>query len=305
MSCKNCKIKPVITLVNNNKELCKSCFLKYFERKFKKTIRLFNLVDKNDRIGVAVSGGKDSMVLLYLLNKIFKNHKMELVAISVDEGIQGYRDKTLEKVKEFCNKNKIEHHIYSYKEEFGKTLDKTLKDNKDLRSCSICGVFRRTILNKKSKELKLTKLALGHNLDDEVQTILMNQFRNNPELNARGGPITGIKQHKEFIQRIKPLYFLTEKEVMTFAYLKDLVTDFTECPHSNEAYRNSVRDFINNFEKKYPGTRHSIVNSFIQILPILKENFKNSNIQKCKICKEPCSGEICRACIYKELINEN
>ena len=167
----------------------------------------------------------------------------------------------------------------------------------------MCGPFRRYILNKKSKGLGFTKLATGHNLDDESQTIMMNYFRRNLETSARLGPITGIVNDKKFIRRIKPLYLMTEKEVATYAFLKNLIPNFKECPYNTDAYRGDVRDFLNNFESKYPGTKHSIITSFLELLPLLKEHYKNSiPINECKSCGEPCSQEICQTCKIVEVL---
>src|SRR3989344_70420 len=131
MPCKNCLNKPVIKLTNNNIQLCKQHFIKYFERKVFNTIRNYKLIEKNDKVGVAVSGGKDSLtvlnILIILKNKI---RKFEIEAIAIDEGIKDYRDETLENAKKFCNENKIKLHIFSYKEEFGDTLDNFLKKSK-------------------------------------------------------------------------------------------------------------------------------------------------------------------------------
>ncbi len=300
MVCKNCKINPVIRLTNSNINLCKNCFIRYFEKKVLKTIRQFNLIDKGDNIAVAASGGKDSTVVLYLLKNLLKDRTLKIQAIAIDEGIHDYRDKSLEFLKEFCKKNNIKLNIYSYKKEFGKSLDEILKTYKKI-PCSICGVLRRYLLNKKSKELNVNKLVTGHNLDDESQSILMNNFRNNLKISARLGPITGIKIDKRFIKRIKPLYLVSEKEVTTYAYLKELMTKFNECPHDTDSYRAQIRDMLNEFEAKYEGTKNGIVISFLEMLPMLKNNYKETaEIKSCKICDEPCSQEICMACNYIE-----
>ena len=305
MSCKNCVEKPVIKLTNNNLQLCKQHFIRYFEKKVLNTITNYKLIDKNDKIAVALSGGKDSLTVLNILNMLkIKTRKFEIEAIAIDEGIQGYRDKTLETAKKFCEENKIKLNIFSYKEEFGNTLDNFLKKNA-MKACSMCGPFRRYLLNKKSKELGFNKLVTGHNLDDESQTIMMNYFRRNLETSARLGPITGVLKDKRFVRRIKPLYLMTEKETATYAFLKGLISEFNECPHSTDSYRGHVRDMLNNFEAKYPGTKHSIITSFLEILPLLRENYKNFiPINNCKICDEPCSQEICQTCKIVEILKK-
>ena len=296
MTCSRCRTKPVIKLPNSNISLCKTCFLKYFERKVRKTIRQYKLFKKGQHIGIAVSGGKDSITTLYVLNKITKPQRTtKLTAIAIDEGIKGYRDETLKFAKKVCKELKIPLETTSYKKEFGKTLDQILKKN-DIKPCTVCGVFRRYLLNKLAQKLKLDIIATGHNLDDEAQSILMNQFKNNITASARLGPITGIKSDKKFIRRIKPLYFLTEKEIMTYAYLKNLATKYDECPYAKDSYRDEMRTLINNFDRKYPSSKHSIINSFIEILPLLKKNHKKTDINYCKSCGEPTSQEECTTC---------
>lgn len=303
MPCKFCKIKPVINLTNNKINLCKSCFIKYFERKAYKTIRQYKLLEKGDHVVIAVSGGKDSLSVLNLLNKL-ANKKMDIkiTALLIDEGIKNYRNKSIENAKKFCKEKGIKLEISSYKDNFGKTLDQMKKKNKDTIACSMCGVFRRSLLNKKARELKATKLATGHNLDDEAQSILMNQLRHNIALSSRLGPITGVKRDPRFIPRIKPFYFLTEKEVATYAFLHNLISDFNECTYCEESYRFEIRDLLNDMEQKHPGTKHAIVASFIEILPLLKNRFKDVEIKSCKQCGEPCSSEICNVCQVIEKI---
>lgn len=303
MPCKFCKTKPVITLTNNKVNLCKSCFTKYFEKKALRTIKQYKLLEKGDHIVVAVSGGKDSLSVLNLLDKTKDRMKIKLTALLIDEGIKGYRDKSVEDAKKFCKEKKIHLEIASYKDNFGKTLDAMKKKNKDTIACSMCGVFRRSLLNKKSRELKATKLATGHNLDDEAQSILMNQLRHNIVLSSRLGPMNGVKRDSRFIPRIKPFYFLTEKEVATYAYLHGLVSDFNECTYCEESYRFEIRDLLNEMEQKHPGTKHALVASFIEILPLLKNKFKDVEMKSCKSCGEPSSSEICNVCqISKKIL---
>lgn len=301
MACKKCKTNPVIKLSNSEIQLCKLCFFKYFERKVLRTITAYKLIENKDHIGVAVSGGKDSLSVLYILSKICNKRKIKITAILIDEGIKSYRNKTIQSAKELCKELKVKLNIYSFKKEFEKSLDQMTKQH----PCSVCGVLRRYLLNKYSKKLKITKLATGHNLDDEAQSIIMNFFRRNIKTSARMGPITGVIDTKDFIKRIKPFHFMTERETATYAYLKGFIKEFKECPYSTDSYRGSIRDMLNEFETKYPGTKHNIITSFMEILPLLKEKYKTEKtIKKCKKCKEPSSQDICQACkILDSVIN--
>lgn len=287
----------------SGEKLTKTDFTKYIEKKVAKTISQFNLIERDDIVTVAVSGGKDSLVLLHILSKFQKKHGFKLNAILIDEGIAGYRDKTIPKAQSVCNDNEVELHIYSYKDNFGQPLDNIVKDG--FHPCSVCGVFRRKLLNKHARELKSTKLATGHNLDDEAQAILMNQLKHNLELSARMGPITGLQQDKLFVPRIKPLYMITEKEVMIYAFLHDLTDDFTECPYVNESFRKDVQEMLNNLEDKHPGAKQGLVKSFLDNLPLLRDKYRSTrSIQTCNECGEPCIGESCNACKMQQKITK-
>lgn len=297
--CHACEKNPVFKL-HSGEQLCKSCFLKYFEKKVRKTIRVHKLIDKKDDIAIAVSGGKDSFTVLDILHNIYKKNKnIQLKALMIDEGIEGYRDECIEPTKNFCKERNIPLEIVSYKKAFGFNLDQVVEGRKP---CSVCGVLRRNLLNTYAKKLQVKKLATGHNLDDEAQTIIMNQFRKNIEASARLGPMTGAEDHEGFVRRIKPLYFMSEKEIMSYAFLKGLTRNFNECPYNKESYRNQVREMLNSFEEMYPGTKHSIVNSFMEILPALQKKEKKGKIRSCTKCHEPSSQDICQTCKVLEQV---
>jgi tRNA(Ile)-lysidine synthase TilS/MesJ len=214
MICKKCKKK----CVSSSPNYCKEHFISYFEEKVSHTIKKFSLIKKSERVAVAVSGGKDSMSLIYLLNKFGYN----VSAVAVDEGISGYRDRTLEHMKRFCGKNKISYKIVSFKKYFGNTLDNIIKKNTIL-PCSVCGVFRRRLLKLYSEDFDV--LATGHNMDDECQAIVMNLLKTNISLLSRLGPVSGGKKKKEFTKRVKPFYLCSEKEIMIYSFLNRLNTD--------------------------------------------------------------------------------
>ena len=130
----------------------------------------------------------------------------------------------------------------------------------------------------------------------------MNIFKANTRLAGRLGPKTGFNEHEQFIQRVKPLYLCTEKEVRLYTLLKKFKVQYTECPYSKEGYRHHIQEMLNNFEHKYHGTKQGIINSFLDILPLLKETEKNVGLQSCQKCSEPANQEICAACKIKEVL---
>jgi uncharacterized protein (TIGR00269 family) len=198
-------------------------------------------------------------------------------------------------LKKYCKEWDVPLHVYSFKSEFGKTLDR-MKNSRggDISpNCSLCGVFRRNLMNRKSKELG-DVLVTGHNLDDEVQTIFMNLIQNDYDRLARMGFIAGIKKHKGFIPRVKPLRTITEKQSATYFFSKGFETSPVECPYVYTSLRHKVREQLNLFEFKYPGTKRNILAWFDNIKPKLETG--DSEIILCKLCGEPSSKSICEAC---------
>jgi len=287
MPCSICNKKSIY------KNYCKEHFIDYFENKVKITIKKFKLLSKKDKIIVAASGGKDSLTILSILHKLGYN----VSALAIDEGIKGYRDATLEKLDNFCKKNNIKLIIKSFKDEFSKSLDDILIKNNN-RPCTVCGIFRRYLLNKYSRGYDI--IATGHNLDDEAQAILMNLFKNNISALKRQGPVSGLVKSKKFTKRVKPLYYLLEKEVMIYAFLNNLTTEFNECPNVSQAFRLRIRDYLNNLELGNPETKKNLIDWFINQKITFSEN--KHEIKSCKICGENSSTNICKACEYRKLI---
>ena len=163
--------------------LCKKCFTQSIEAKVRATITRYHMLNFDDHLAVAVSGGKDSLSLLHILAKLKRfRPKTTLTAVTVDEGIAGYRNEALEIAAANCKKLEIPHHIVSFKELYGFTLDEIIlkarsKGETELTACAYCGVLRRKAINIGARQVKANKVATAHTLDDEAQTILMNIFR--------------------------------------------------------------------------------------------------------------------------------
>lgn len=300
-TCSKCK-KPAVTFIRyNGTHLCNDHFIEYFERRVKKDIKKQGRTEGNSKIAVAVSGGKDSTVALYVIHDIFsKRANIELYGITVDEGIRGYRDESIKFAAKNCKKLGIKHHIISFEDVIGKTMDEIASLKDELGECSYCGVFRRFCLNKKSKELGIDKLVTGHNLDDTAQSILMNFVNGDMQKLARLGPHKKVQPG--LVPRVLPLCIIPEKEVALYAIIKNIDFHDAECPYSTRALRGDFRDIIDNLEFKNPGTRHSILNSYDDIKDMLLEKYPPAELNKCLECGEPTAQELCKACLLKDRI---
>ena len=309
--CDKCSTKSAITLAYGPHYYCERHFTSFFEKRFRKTIRKYKLFSQKEKIVIALSGGKDSVTLLHLLKKYYsKSNPME--ALIIDEGVAGYREKAIKAAIENCEKLQVKYKVVTFKEEFGITNDKLmpliLANPKMGGTCAFCGTLRRNIMNRYAKKLGADKLATGHNLDDEVQSFVMNVFNNDFERMKRMSIVGGIIEHSGFVKRIKPLYETPEKEIIAYCAFRGIKHYSEECcPYSWTAKRNEYREMLNHFEGRFPGTEHSILRFYENILPLVRP--KNSEKPKlseklveCKKCGEPTEKEFCKACEMIEKI---
>lgn len=283
-------------------------FIRYFEKKVFYTIRKYELIGKKDKVAIAFSGGKDSMTLLYVLNKFCKKRNQELLALAIDEGIKNYRSNLLKEGKKFCSELEIPLKIFSFKKEFGFKLSdkKILQKIKKMKlsNCAVCSILKRWLLNKKAKEMKVNVIATAHSLDDEAENILLNIFKGNSELLAKLGPKSGTQETKAFVQRIKPFYLCSTKEIVLYAKLKKLPIPSEKiaiCPLRGETFRIEIRKFLDDMNEKHVDIKNAVVKSFLKIMPLIKEKFKDVEFRKCKRCGFASSHEFCKACL---LLNE-
>jgi uncharacterized protein (TIGR00269 family) len=281
--------------------LCRRCFTQSIEEKARATIAKYQMFRFDDRIAVAVSGGKDSVSLLHVLAKIEKRHpKAELVAVTVDEGIRGYRDEALKIAAENCEELGLEHCVVSFRELFGCTFDqmvKRLKDGQDakLTPCASCGVLRRKALNTAARKIGADKLATAHTLDDETQTFLLNILHGDVLRIAKEKPITD-EAHPKLVPRIKPFCEVPERETALYAYVRGIRFQNTPCPYASEALRNEARAMLNRMEEKHPGIKFTIFKSIEKIRPAIEETAKKEGLGECTECGEPTTDKICRTC---------
>jgi uncharacterized protein (TIGR00269 family) len=291
----------------SGERLCKKCFVESVEAKVRGTIGKYSMFGFDDRIAVAVSGGKDSISLLHILAKTERAHpQASLVAVTVDEGIKGYRDEALEIAAANCKTLGIEHHVVSFKQLYGFTLDEILaraelKGEREMTSCAYCGVLRRRALNVAARDVCADKVATAHTLDDEVQTSLMNIFRGDIARLAKEKPMTD-EVHPRLVRKVKPFCEIPERESTLYAYVKKIRFQDTPCPYASEALRNDIRAMLNRMEEKRAGTKYTVFKSMERIRPALVEVVKKDEFKECRECGEPAASGLCRTCeILREL----
>lgn len=299
MRCSFCNKKAIYN--DGKTAYCKEHFIEYFENKILNTIKTYNLIEPGEKVAVAVSGGKDSVSLLYLLNKYKEDLEIDVVGIHIDEGIKNYRDKLKNYLLNLAKKYNWEIKVYKFRDYFGFALDDCVKIEEKLRPCTICGVWRRWLMWKAAKDLDVDKIATAHNLNDEVQTMFINLFEGNIKDFVKGGPVVGIVEY-DFVPKIKPFYLVTEKETTIYALINKIEPPWVECPYIYGQTRDEIRKWLYKLEEYFPGFHKRVINKYLGILNKLKVVYKKESridLRPCKYCKYPTSRDVCRACEIK------
>jgi uncharacterized protein (TIGR00269 family) len=272
-------------------------FLENFEEEVRNTISDYGLIHRREKVAVAASGGKDSTTLLYLLHKF--GFKVEALHINLHLG--KYSNKCLSMLKKFCKEYRIKLHVVDMVKEFGSSMcyiREGIQSGKRITNCMACGIIKKWMLNRYARKLKADKVATGHHLDDEAQTIIINMMRGNPSLNIGLGPTAGILQDKKFIPRVKPLYFSPEENIKKYSELMKLPVNYEKCPCAIGSYRIETRKFLKEMEDAGLKVKENILNNFLKKLPELKGYFvdKSKKLVYCSICGEPSRNDICKPC---------
>ena len=285
----------------SGERLCRKCFSASIEAKVRSTITKYHMLKFDDHLAVAVSGGKDSLSLLHILAKLKRYRpKTTLTAVTVDEGIKGYRNEALEVAAANCKKLDIPHHIVSFKELYGFTLDDMIVKARsggetELTACAYCGVLRRKAINTGARQVHASKVATAHTLDDEVQTVVMNIFHGDIARLAKEKPVTS-EVSPFFVQKIKPFCEIPEKESALYAYVKKIRFQDIPCPYANEALRNDIRGMINLMEQKHAGTKFTVFKAIERLRPALEATAKTEGFKTCVECGEPSAADLCKSC---------
>lgn len=307
--CSHCSNNIIIKRKYSGENLCLECYQENIEKIVYKTISKYEMLKPKDKIIVALSGGKDSISLLYNL-KIIQDrthHSKTIIALTINEGIKEYRENSIKKAKEFCKKHDIEHKIISFKEKIGITLDEIIdmkKKSPDYKyACNYCAAIRRRLLNDSAKGLGGTVLAMGHNLTDFAETYLMNILYKRLDLigNQYFFKEENDKITQFYIKKISPLIRIPEEEIFLYANIKKFDYYPSHCPYREKdpIIRKRVLDFIQDCKNYSPEIEFNLLSGFLELSETLYYHREKKNYNSCQICGYPCgNGKLCTYCSY-------
>ena len=312
MDCDRCGAPAVLHAAYSGTHLCESHLTESVEKRIRRRVREDGLLPDHASPDAPVtwvlglSGGKDSVVLTDVLARTFEaDPRVELVALTIHEGIEGYRDQSVDAAAALVERHGLRHELRTYEAELGVRMDDVVEsDPEEMAACAYCGVFRRDLLEGVAAEVGADLLLTGHNLDDEAQTALMNLLSGDVDQMAKHydaslAPL-GERSDAPFVPRAKPLRDVPEKEVGLYAHLADLPVHMAECPHASEAYRGEIQRLLLDLEDGHPGTRHSVMAGYEELASLAaarRDEAGGPALGECARCGSPTTREHCRKCV--------
>ncbi len=300
------KKRAVVHLRHHRLSLCEEHFLIWFERRIERTIKEFKMIEPGEKVLVAVSGGKDSIALWYVLDKLGYETGGLYIDMGIGEGSGGYSSLSKNVCGGFADKIGRPLHIVSVEKEFGKPLP-LLMEHTGRPACSLCSTIKRYYMNRAAKEYGYDVVATGHNLDDEAAVLLGNTVNWEVEYLRRQYPV--LPGGDGFVKKVKPMCKVTEKESALYMLLKGIDYVREECPYSVGATTIKNKELLIEMEEKSPGFRIRFYTSFLKkMYPVLATLSKTTDISgghghgshaplsRCKICGEPSSADVCPVC---------
>jgi uncharacterized protein (TIGR00269 family) len=304
MVCARCGGQAFYTRRYSGEVLCGTCFQSSIVEKTRRTISRYGMLRHGEKVGVAVSGGKDSLSLLHVLNTLAQSKQYRLVVLTVDEGVQGYREESIEHSAALTKELGLELVSVSYKELYGFDLDQALawKDQREISSCSMCGVFRRRAIDEAAARAGVEVIATAHNLDDCVQTFMMNLLHG--DVDRLGWALPQAEEGDQLLRRVKPFMEIYEEEIALYAHLSGLPFQSVSCPYMHEGLRGEMRDFLNELEANHPGMKNTLLRSSLSVSSSLSQQAPKKR-STCSLCGAMSSSPVCGVCRMRQLVEQH
>lgn len=296
MKCKVCKAEAAVGLKSHNAAFCEECFLGFFRRQVQRGIESMGLFGHQDKILVALSGGKDSLSLMLELASLGYN----VTGLFIDLAIPGSSSQARNMVEAFCNKHGLQLLITDLARE-GLAIPEVRRAVRR-PVCSVCGKIKRYYFDKMAREGGFDVLATGHNLDDEVARLMSNTLRWDKSYLAAQSPL--MPAANGFVRKVKPLWRLTEFETANYAFLKGIAHHLAPCPYSSGASFSVLKTWVQKLEQEMPGRKMDFYKGFLERGKTFFANDSTATeFARCPECDSPTPAPgICGVCRIRQAV---
>ena len=261
--CRKCGNNAIINMRQHKLPLCKGHFTEWVIEQTRRTIKKYNMFGPNDKILVAVSGGKDSLALWDILHQLGYHADGLYIGLGIDEEIQ-YSEESRRLTVEFAQTRGLRLTIVDIPTQYGESIPEiTLRTRRGHgKPCSVCGLAKRHVMNRVAREGSYNVLATGHNLDDEAATLFGNTINWLDGYLLKQSPV--LEASPGLARKVKPLIRFYEREMAAYALLQGIEYIQEECPFSVGASSIHHKELLNQLEAKSPGAKQYFYLGFLK-----------------------------------------
>ena len=262
MKCKTCGEKAVVNMRQHKLALCEEHYLEWIPEQTARFIKKYWMFGPDEKVLVAVSGGKDSLSLWDILHRLGYSVDGMYIGLGIEEGIN-YSNESHRLSEKFASERGLKLHVVDIEKEYGHSIPMLadLSHRGQGRPCSVCGMVKRHEMNRIARDLGYDVLATGHNLDDEAAVLFGNTLAWSKEYLLRQGPV--LPEHDGLARKVKPLCRFYEKEMTAYAMLRGIEYIYEECPFSIGSTSIFYKELLNRLENERPGAKLSFYLNFL------------------------------------------
>jgi len=303
MKCRKCGGKAAVNMRQHKLALCKDHYLEWIPEQAERHIKKYEMFTRQEKILVAVSGGKDSLALWDILVRLGYQADGLYIGLGIEEGV-GYSSESHRLVRKFADERILKLHIVDVEEEYGQPIPvlSELTHRGKGRPCSVCGLTKRHVMNRIARDLGYAVLATGHNLDDEAAVLFGNTLNWLGEYLVRQSPV--LPESPGLARKVKPLCRFYEKDMTAYALLRGIDYIYEECPFAVGSTTTYYKELLNQLENKRPGAKLAFYVKFLEArqqgLFAEQENIQAA-LTPCPNCGQPTSAPgLCSFCRLME-----
>jgi uncharacterized protein (TIGR00269 family) len=290
VKCRKCGGSAVLELRRHNAAFCAPDYLEFFRNQVREAIRRHQMFTREERVLVAVSGGKDSLALWDVL----LDEGYPATGLYLDLGIFDYSVESRARCERFAAERGVPLLIRRVADEVGAPVP-IIKDVTRRPPCSGCGLSKRYLMNRVALEHGFPVVATGHNLDDEAATLFGSVMHWQTDALPRQSPALP-STHPKLVRRVKPLYRLSERETAAYAFLRRIDYIVEECPFAKGATSILHKDILNRMEDASPGAKHNFLFGFLDKARVAFERAEAVDLHECTRCGQVTTGTVCAFC---------